>query len=75
MMLFGTFDPNLGWQYPSTFGFTVLSRHITTTANWLIQQPVVTSIFGFLSLVTTAIISLATIKKAIEGLREKTEKP
>ena len=74
MILFGTFDPNLGWQYPSTFGFTLLSNHVTTTTNWLIQQPVITSIFGFLGLVITAIISLATIKKAVEGLREKAEK-
>ncbi len=74
VILFGTFDPNLGWQYPSTFGFTLLSNHVTTTTNWLIQQPVIISIFGFLGLVTTAIISLATIKKAVEALREKTEK-
>lgn len=74
MIVFGTFDPNLGWQHPSTFGFTLLSSHVTTTANWLIQQPIITSIIGFLGLVTTAIISLAKIKEAVGALREKEEK-
>lgn len=74
MILFGAFDPNLGWQYPTTFGFTLLSSHVTTTANWLVQQPVITTILAFLGLVSTALISLATIKKAVEGLRDKAEK-
>jgi len=74
MFFFGSFDPNLGWQYPSTFGFTNLSNHVTTTANWLSQQPVVASILAFLGLVLTIIISLASIKKAVEKLLLKVEK-
>lgn len=73
MIMFGSFDPNLGWQYPSAFGFTFLSSHITTTTNLLIQQPVVESILGFLVLVTTAISSLIKIKKEMKELSEKTE--
>jgi hypothetical protein len=75
MTLFGTFDPNIGWQYTNAFRFTLLSNHIAATANWLMQQPVITSMLGFLGLIATAIGSLVAIKKAIEELRGKAGKP
>lgn len=71
MILFGAFDRWLGWQYPSSFRFTVLSTHIEQATTDLVNNPVLGRIVGSLGAAVGLILGLGGLLEAISKIEER----
>lgn len=69
-LLFGQHDANLGWQYPTTFRFTLLSTHVGQQFKIITDNEVVAAILGFLGVAAGLIISLGAFAKALGSIED-----
>lgn len=71
MLLFGEFDPGLGWQPPTTFGLSVLSAHIAEIP--FSANKVIVGIVAVFMVFSGIILGTSNIMKALDNIGEKTK--
>ena len=70
LFFFGAFDGSLGWDYPTTFRFTILFEHLKGIVEGFGSNEVVSTIGSFVALTISLVIGGATLIKAVQELGE-----
>lgn len=75
LFLFGKFDKDLGWQYPTTYRFSILFQHVKGLIQNLVGNEVIAILIGFFGIVISVMLGASTLIDAISKIGEKFQAP
>jgi len=70
LFLLGAFDSSLGWNYPTTFRFTILFEHIKGVIQVVSGNEAVSTIVSFATLAVSVVLGSAALIKAVKDIGE-----
>ncbi len=66
-ILFGSYDGLLGWNYPTSFRFTVLFAHMKS---FMGANEIFTTVIGFIAFAISIVLGIASLFKAVKDIGE-----